>query len=374
MRIIWREELKEKSIIHFIGIKITCKKVPKGLIQNKKSQVEFYLIDTFEIFHFLPIYKKLLSDGIKVCIVAEPCAINTSKSWFDYETATKILKDLNIDYKTKCNPNAKVAITTQTPQILKKYHHKKAVLSYGIGLNKNNFSISQETCKNCDIRLVHGKYQKEKLSKYINKNKIFEIGYPKHEAFFEQKLNKNDLLKKYNITTTKPVLVYFPTWDDDSSIQLFGDEINALRNQYYIITKAHHCTYRLPEKQQDKDKLYKISDYVLEGNCSFEDAAMLGDFALIDAKSGASTEVPYLNKEIKTILLSPRQNLCDYFNDDIIKNTHIINSPDVLKQEIDFITKDNNINTGKKSIEYFYKTPAAGSTKYTADIIKGFLK
>ena len=182
------------------------------------------------------------------------------------------------------------------------------------------------------------------------------------------------MLKKYNITTTKPVLVYFPTWDEDSSIQLFGDEINALRNQYYIITKAHHCTYRLPEKQQDKDKLYKISDYVLEGNCSFEDAAMLGDFALIDAKSGASTEVPYLNKEIKTILLSPRQNLYDYFNDDIIKNTHIINSPDVLKQEIDFITKDNNINTGKKSIEYFYKTPAAGSTKYTADIIKGFLK
>ena len=61
------------------------------VIQDKTSQIEFYLIDAFEIYHFLPIYNELLKQGIKTRIVAEPCKINTSGKWFDYNTAIRIL-------------------------------------------------------------------------------------------------------------------------------------------------------------------------------------------------------------------------------------------------------------------------------------------
>ena len=68
------------------------------VISDKNSLIEFYLIDAFEIYHFLPIYNELLNQGINVRIVAEPCEINSADGWFDYNTAVKILNELNIDY------------------------------------------------------------------------------------------------------------------------------------------------------------------------------------------------------------------------------------------------------------------------------------
>ena len=63
-------------------------------LRNATSEVEFYLIDAFEIFHYLPVYQELVRRGVKATFVAEPCSINTSGNWFDYNTAVKKLEKM----------------------------------------------------------------------------------------------------------------------------------------------------------------------------------------------------------------------------------------------------------------------------------------
>lgn len=367
-----KEKINNKRIIHIGPLKISYHKHPiktlclsLHLKQDKNSEIEFYLIDAFEIYHFLPIYNELLSLGIRTRIIAEPCEINSVGSWFDYNTAIKILKELNIDYCTKCNPNAKIAITTQKAFYdLKKYHNKKAVLAYGVGLNYNAFGLSKATCIDCNMRFVHGEFQKNILSKFMDENKIYIIGYPKHDNFFKNLPNKEVIKKELNISTSKPILVYFPTWDEDSSIKTFSKAINKLRKKYFVVTKAHHCTFRLPAKKDDLNILYQISDIVLEGNFSFEKAAMLADVTLIDAKSGALTEVPFLNSKASKIALSVQNDMKNYFHEELFKFINIINSPEELTASI-----FNKEFTPKIKITDFYTSTYGNDAQVICQIL-----
>ena len=341
-----KERIGDKRIIHVGPIKFAYHKhliknmfIDLSLKQDKKSVVEFYLVDAFEIYHFLPIYKELVQRGIKTRIVAEPRSINIGGTWFDYNTAVKILKENHIDFCTKCNPDAQIAITTQRVNLLSKYKNKKINFSYGFGFTKNYFINSKESVEGFDIKFVHGNYQQNLINGYGLPVKVIKFGYPKYQDFFHNLPDRKTLLNELNINTNKKIIVYFPTWDEDSSIQRFADKINKLRDKYFVITKPHHCTFRLPEKKQDLEKLYEISDMVLDGNYDFAHASLLGEIALCDAKSGASCEVPYLNRNIKVLLLNPHKN-----DDRYIPETNeyftVVSNPTELAKNIEIL--ENN--------------------------------
>lgn len=346
MRLFHKEKQGNKRIIHFLGLKIKYKKKfdESKLIQDKNSQVEFYLIDSFEIYHYLPIYNELLKQGINAKIVAEPCEINTSGKWFDYNEAIRILEENNIDYCTKANPNAKIAITTQRADLLSKYRNKKINLSYGFGFTKNYFINSVDSTKGFDVKLAHGEIPKRIIQQYNLPAKIIKCGYPKYYSFLNNLPDRQKLLEELGIKTSKKILTYFPTWDEDSSIQDFFNAIKALKENYFIITKPHHCTYRLDEKKDDLNKLYDISDLVLGGNYNFTFAALLGDIALCDAKSGASCEVAYLNKNILVILLKNSKNN-DKYLPEMFEYFPVVDNPDILSDVIN--SPDNKFRKEK---------------------------
>lgn len=348
---IYKEKIGNKHIIHIGKIKIIYKKhVNKNsLKQDKKSQIEFYLIDSFEIYHYLLIYKELINRGINARIVAEPCEINTSKTWFDYDTAIKILEDKGVDYCTKANPNAKIAITTQRAELLSKYKNKKINLSYGFGWTNNYFINSLDAIKDFDFKFVHGEIQEKILNDYKTNSIVKIFGYPKYNDFLKNPPEKETILKELNINTNKPILGYFPTWDEDASISKFADEINKLREHFFVITKPHHCTLRLPNKKDDLQTIFKISDLVLDGNYDFAKAAYLCDIALCDAKSGASCEVPYLNNNKPLILLSNTEDLSKYLPS-LIEYSKIITKPSLLVEEVKSIFKDDIFKDTRKII------------------------
>ena len=175
-----------------------------SIIQDKNSEIEFYLINSFEIYHYLPIYNELLRQGIKAKIVAEPCKINTSKTWFDYKTAIKILRENNIDYCTKANPNAKIAITTQRAELLSKYKNKKINLSYGFGWTKNYFINSIDSIKGFDYKFVHGEIQEKILNDYKTNSIVKIFGYPKYNDFLKNIPSKESVLNELDVKTNKP--------------------------------------------------------------------------------------------------------------------------------------------------------------------------
>lgn len=111
------------------------------------------------------------------------------------------------------------------------------------------------------------------------------------------------MIKELGIHTDKPILLYYPTWDEYSSIKEFADRIGELRNDFFVVTKPHHCTFRLKSKKNDLKKLYDVSDMVLDGNYDFAKTTILADLAICDSKSASSTEIPFLNPDIKMVMI-----------------------------------------------------------------------
>lgn len=323
------------------------------------TEVEFYLVDSFEIFHFLPIYWKYNDMNIKSYFICEPCLFNTSKKWFDYESSLTILKNEKVRYRKGLNENAHFVFTTQDSYLLSKYKSgKKICLSYGLALNFDYFNLSKRTAEGFDYRLVHGQFMKEIQSKYIDHTKIKIIGYPKH--FQENLPSREVLFKELEIKTEKRILVYFPTWDEDCSVIKFADSLRALKKDFYFVTKLHHCIDRLESLKPVKKLIYEISDLVLPGNFNFAHASILADYAIIDAKSGASTEVCYINNKVKVILLTNRNNIANNFYPEVYKLGPITNKPEELNDLVysyreEFIITRNDVLKqflGDKNYDY----------------------
>ena len=230
---------------------------------DTNTDVEFYLVDAFEIFHFEPFYIELRKKNINAVFIAEPWETNTSGKWFDYDSAIKILDEKGYVYHKFVNVNCKCAITTQQKDILKKYTNaKKIQLIYGIGfLRKVQFQLKDFLKDPFDYYFVNGGYYKDKFLKLGGSiYNIIDVSYPKHRDFFKRGYEKQKLIKELGIHTDKPILLYYPTWDEYSSIKEFADRIGELRNDFFVVTKPHHCTFRLKSKKNDLKKLYDVSD------------------------------------------------------------------------------------------------------------------
>lgn len=300
--------------------------------------VEFYLIDSFEIFHFLPIYEFLRNKGVYAIFVAEPPEINVSCNWFNYEKAIKILNKLELEYDTICNPNANYAFTTQRSNCLKKYKNKKVNLVYGCSLYKNQFAFSEESIKGFDYKLLHGPFTlelcKRNLGKRFNKYKdIFVmVGYPKFTLknieLLDEKLS--DWIGRF---TEKKTIGYLPTWGDHSCIGLFSQALKSLKKEYEIITKPHHCTARLEEESINRNLICEFSDLVLDSDFSTVNFLKICDLYIIDASSGVSLESAWLNNKAKILLIS-KDSIDDCYFQEMKSIAKVIDSPNELSSAI----------------------------------------
>ena len=119
--------------------------------------VEFYLVDAYEIAHFKPLYELLRINKINAVFVAENILNNTTHDWFDYDEALRILQEENLEYRNECNVNAHIVFTTQYASVLKKYTKSiKINMTYGLALYKGSYEFSKEAMHGFDYKLVHG--------------------------------------------------------------------------------------------------------------------------------------------------------------------------------------------------------------------------
>ena len=63
----------------------------------------FYIIDSFEIYHFLPLYRLLREKGVYAIFVLEDESRNASGKWVDYKNAKQILDDKEVEYSEYYN-------------------------------------------------------------------------------------------------------------------------------------------------------------------------------------------------------------------------------------------------------------------------------
>lgn len=333
--------------------------------------VEFYLIDAFEIDHFEALYKKIREMGMNAFFVAEPPEINAVGKWFDYDRAIEVLKNRELKYHTECNPDADFACTTQRSDCLRKYGKStsRVHLTYGVSMLRNIFCVSTESMRGFDFKLVHGMFDYNLCKALDVKNvEIKIVGYPRFWYLKKKSIRKMDLRRTLDINTEKNILLYLPTWDEYSSIKSYASRMRNLKEQYYIVSRPHHCTWRLAEKKRDLELLYEISDMVLPPSYDFCSFANLGDIALVDARSGASMDTAFLNPEMPILLLSTHGNLYNDFHKEIFSLFDVIDKPNVLT--IDLV---NRILNEKKHTLYRKENMSRFYKEYTEDELQSVL-
>ncbi len=297
---------------------------------DKNSLIEFYLIDSFEIYHFMPFYTMLRKEGVNAIFVAEPYYAHVSGKYFDYEEAKKILNEFGAEYSERANKDADYVFTTQDAYLVEKYKNAKKInLHYSCGFVRDNFCLTERTVRGFDIVLVNGKFQADKQKAFASNQIFFEVGFPKHIDFWKKPITQEDVKNELGIKTDKKILVYFPTYDNGCSCLEYGDNIKKTFKDYYIVTKLHHCLDRLEEYKNKKSKVENISNFILGGNYSFEKSAVLGDLLISDAKSGAGLEASYLNQKAAAILVAVRTEGSEYY-DDMFKMFNVIMKPSDL--------------------------------------------
>lgn len=349
---------KDESILSAdIQSIVAAIKKTHNLLMDKTSKVEFYLVDAFEISHFLPIYRALSRENIPTRFVAEPCLINTSGEWFDYERATRILRDLGIYFSTMSNSKAAVAITSQYPQNLKYYENAKCLMFYGVNLFKRKlFNLRKDVVEQFDCIFNHGSFGVNKLSEFVGIDRAVDISYPRYKDYFTHIPSKDAIKKDFGITTPKPILLYFPTWDEFSSIAIYHDEIKKLRKDFFVVTKSHHVTYRTDNSKNDMTLLADACDMVLPG--TIEPGAIINaaDILICDVTSGVFTEVMFLSPTTKMLGLSLSFGKEEFWVD-IEKLSAIVNKPEDFSQTFwNIWTNDTHIAYRQKHISEFYST------------------
>ena len=319
--------------------------------KTKDIIIDFYLIDSFEIFHFFPLYIEFINSGMNARFISEPQYRNTAKKWYDYKNAISILDEKKVLYLKKYRRNADIVFTTQDSYILKKYKKttKKINLSYGFSFKKDYFIHSDRTTKGFDYRFVHGSLQKNIISKYIDEKRIIEVGYPKYYKRINNFQSTKDIRKELGIVTEKPILVYFPTWDEDNTIQKFSNSFNNIRENFFVVSKAHHCTNE-EKNPNDYHTLCSISDIVLDGNYDFGKACLIGDVAIADAKSGASLEVSYVNNDIPIILLLKSKEEIDKYDKMMWEFFEVVDDPQDLIEKIPIVKENDYFINKRKDI------------------------
>ena len=362
---IWEKWLDNFRLIvsnSCVAVRSLFKKAYK--FQEKDSSiVEFYLVDAFEIYHFLPLYYYFEKNEIQALFVAEKP--KRKKAWFNYDEAICILEKNGVRYKTKPNYDVDYVFTTQAESNIRNYKHKKIHMCYGVGLHKGSFSESFQSINGFDLKLVHGN---------ISYDIVKKMGYLRYTDWGQKKYiydisQKQDLISCKN-KNNKPILLYFPTWDINSSICKYADAFSHLRDKFFIITKAHHCTFRLGSEEEHRRILNNISDIILEGNYSFEEAAKLSNFAICDAISGAATEVPYLNRDVKLILLKSPIEEKNHFKDFFDKYACCVSDSASLINAVDRLTRcDPYCETRRAILKELY----AEDSNYGLEQIKEYI-
>lgn len=150
-----------------------------------------------------------------------------------------------------------------------------------------------------DAILCGGKYDANYLSIY---SKTFVTGNTKFINF-----------KKKRIKSDKKVLLYLPTYGDCCSIDLVGNYLSSLKDEYYIIAKIHHGTSFLKDESSRIETVKNNVDEFYDLHKNLSELLSVADVVLSD-NSGSIFEALYTYTPVAVFSNDINQNKWGGFN------------------------------------------------------------
>ena len=150
-----------------------------------------------------------------------------------------------------------------------------------------------------DLFLCHGPNDEAALRKRF-RGKTAVMGYPRYDAYFDQHLDTDSVVREFEINPSKKTILWITTTGEGaSSIPSFARLISGLTGRHNVIVRPHPIAFRAEPRDiellcslnfkidsnplRDMNKLYKAADLVL---CDY---------------GGSAFSVIYLGKKLRLL-------------------------------------------------------------------------
>lgn len=243
--------------------------------------------------------------------------------------------------------------------IFRLYNCRIIQVAYGIPSTARAFRY--ENIYLMDLIITYGPESAQRISeKGLN---TIHVGNILFDDWFRSEINEEDInMLRRRLDPQKKTILYLPTWDKDSSIDSFIEEISLLKDEYNVIVKLHHCTF--------SGEANRLCRYL-----SFPEIIVLGDYfdslplykvsdiVITDGISGATFDALSMDKKILTIgssiLNYGMEMKQDLFN--ILKRVPFVEDPKKIREYLKKIVKENFLlDQGIKDLLFFPQDGKAG--------------
>lgn len=250
--------------------------------------IDFYHIDAFEVANYEPIWRKLREMGVAANLVAVRGNENAAEAeWFDFERFHTYCTERNMPYSTQVTPHATLGVTTQNANILRDYQYKVRLM-YGPVVYPAAWALQPHSVQLFDAVLTHGKSYADRFSNWLPREQLPIIGYPRYDDLFAGKINRNQVRERWGIHNNLPVLVFLPTWENNTAFDQFFPALLQLADKYQIVLRPHHCTLRMEQNRMD---LMRASGFLILDNAfDLSEVYIAADVILADVRSGGLFE------------------------------------------------------------------------------------
>ena len=177
---------------------------------------------------------------------------------------TKIAQDENLDFivgrEEMLKVKAKSFFFANAYSNIEQIDGIKVFLEHGIGTK--TFPVNSAV-HNYDYLLVEGDYRynlfREMFPQF--KDKIKKVGFTKLDPIANTSISlKEEYFKKYNLDTSKPTILYAPTFFP-ASIEKMSKKFPEDFKDYNIIVKAHYISLSRPRYKNQQKRFAKWNSY-----------------------------------------------------------------------------------------------------------------
>lgn len=211
---------------------------------------------------------------------------------------SKLKKDYNVYREIQKNKTYKILFEPYPVMPIKANYKIKYKYS-AMSAKPNKVYRISESFLPYDLILCHSKIEQNTLSVY---SKTQLIGNCKFNNF-----------KKHSHSQNKPILVYLPTYGQESSINEIIPHLKKIRQKYYLIIKVHHGTNFLDSEKEKLDKVKDECDEFYDSHKELSDLLEVADIVLSD-NSGAIFESLYAKTPVAVFSKDINQNKWGDFN------------------------------------------------------------
>ncbi|SCJ31546.1 CDP-glycerol glycerophosphotransferase family protein [uncultured Clostridium sp.] len=213
---------------------------------------------------------------------AKKVKIESLRYYYYLSRAEYIVSNLNMQDNVKKRKGAKFIQTWHgTP--LKK-------ISFDVNPKSPTYDVKflkafKKRVKKWDCLLAQNEYSiKNFRSAFKYNGPIHEVGHALNDVLIEQDKNKIiSIKKKLNINSEKKVLLYAPTWRDNSKYVLDIDiekMYSKLKDDYILLVKTHYFVNTSLNAERFKGFVYDVSKYE-----DIQELALISDILITDYSS-----------------------------------------------------------------------------------------